>query len=243
MFFWEGQEILSLLQWILRAGVISLWLLLIVKVMGQRLIGRLNLFDFIIAITIGSVAAGPLSDSQSGLIGPILTMTFLGVFHVLTAYLALKNSKIRRVVQDEPIVLIQNGRLIREKMYKARFNLDDVLFALREKNMHNLHDVEFAILESNGQLSVIPKSQIRPLQPRDLGIPTSYEGMATVLIEDGNIIQDNLKRKNLDENWLIAELEKQDIHNPNDVMVAMLDTLGRLYVSKKNEEYIDSSSL
>ena len=121
---------------------------------------------------------------------------------------------------------------------KARYNLDDLLQELRLKNIFDLNDVEFAIIESNGQLSVILKSQVRPIQPKDMGITTQYEGMATILIEDGNIVKDNLERSKLDILWLSNELKKQGINSPSDVYVAMLNTQGQLYVSRKNESYI-----
>lgn len=175
MFFWQSQESLSLLQWILRGFVMFWWLLFMTKLMGQREIGRLTAFDFIVAFAIGGTAAGVLNNSRNGLLGAIATIGTFVALDIIVAYLALKNSKFRRIVQDEPLVLIQNGRIIDKMLRKARFNLDDLLMELRMNNIPNLYDVEFAILESNGKLSIIPKSQSRPLQPRDLEIPTKYD--------------------------------------------------------------------
>ncbi len=236
--FWEAQESLTVLQWMLRAAVMFWWLLFMTKLMGQRQIGRLTVFDFIVAFTVGGTAAGVLNNTRNGLVGAITTIGTLAALDIAVSFLALKNAKMRRVLQDEPLVLVQNGRIIEDMLRKARFNLDDLLLELRQKNIPNLHNVEFAILESNGKLSVIPKSQARPLQPSDLQIPTNYEGMPTVLIEDGNIIEDNLHRINLDKTWLLDQLRQQNIDNPGSVLVAMLDTLGKLYISKKNEKFI-----
>ncbi|MEW6624894.1 MAG: DUF421 domain-containing protein [Bacillota bacterium] len=236
--FWENQESLSVLQWILRGIVMFWWLLLMTKLMGQRQIGRLNVFDFIVAFTIGGTAAGVLNNSRNGLIGALTTIATLAALDIIVAFLALKNAKFRRIVQDEPLVLIQNGRIIENMLRKARFNLDDLLLELRLKNIPNLHDVEFAILESNGKLSIIPKSQSRAVKPSDLNISTKYEGMPTLLIEDGNIIEDNLNKSNLDKSWLINQLQLQGVNDPKTVFAAMLDTRGRLYISKKYEEFI-----
>jgi uncharacterized membrane protein YcaP (DUF421 family) len=225
-------------QSILRAAVMFGWLLFLTKLMGQRHIGRLTIFDFIVALTIGSTAAGVLSSTRDGLLGAIVATGTLAVLDIAVSFLGLKNAKIRRILEDEPLVLIQNGRLIEEMMHKARYNLDDLMMELRQNNIANLHDVEFAILESNGNISVIPKSQARPLQPRDLQIPTNYEGMPTVLIEDGNIIEDNLQNVNLDRTWLLEQLHQQNITSPDNVLIALLDTTGKLYISKKNEKYI-----
>ncbi len=236
--FWESQASLTFFQWVARATVIFLWLLLIARLMGQRSIGQLHIFDFLVAVVIAGTTAGALNSSTNALIGVLATTVTLALLHILISYLALKNARFRRMVQDEPLVIVQNGQLMEDTMRQARFNLDDLLLELRQKNIPNLHDVEFAILESGGKISVIPKSQARPLQPRDLRIPTKYEGMPVMLIEDGNIIDDNLVRNGLDNAWLINQLQNYGIDDPKNVLVALLDTNGRLFVGKKGQKFI-----
>ncbi len=233
--FWLAQESLTALQWAGRAAVAFVWLMVVTRLMGQREIGRLTLFDFIIAIMIGSVFAGPLSGPTQSLIGALISVSALALLNIAVAYLALKNAKLLRVVQEEPLVLIQNGQLLEDTMRKARLNLSDLLMELRLKNVPNLADVEFAILEPNGKVSVIPKSQARPVTPSDLQLSTDYEGMPTLLIEDGTIIEDNLRENRLDKAWLIEQLRMQGVDDPDTVLAAMLDTRGRLYVSKMNQ--------
>ncbi len=145
----------------------------------------------------------------------------------------LKNPKFGRIIQGEPIVLIKNGKILEDTMRKVRINLDDLLMGLRRNKLPNLSDVEFAILEPNGKISVIPKSQARPVRPQDLKIDTQYEGLPVMVIEDGNILEDNLEENNLDSKWLEKELKRQGIHDVNEVFAATLDTQGRLFVSKK----------
>lgn len=209
------------------------WLLAITKLMGQREVAQLNLFDFIVSITIGGLVSGPLFNPRAGLKGALINLGLLGSLNILLAYASLKNPKFRRIVQEEPIVLIQNGKILEDMMRKTRFNLDDLLTDLRLKNIPDISDVEFAILESNGKLSIIPKSQARPLTPRDLRLSTEYEGMPTVLIEDGNIVEDNLRDNHLTKEWLFQELKAQGIDDEANVMAAVLDTKGTLFVSKK----------
>lgn len=236
--FWESQASLTFFQWVARAAVMFLWLLLIARLMGQRSIGQLHIFDFLVAVVIAGTTAGALNSSTNALIGVLATTVTLALLHILISYLALKNARFRRIVQDEPLVIVQNGQLMEDTLRQARFNLDDLLLELRQKNIPNLHDVEFAILESGGKISVIPKSQARPLQPRDLRIPTKYEGMPVMLIEDGNIIDDNLVRNGLDNAWLINQLQNYGIDDPKNVLVALLDTNGRLFVGKKGQKFI-----
>ena len=233
MTFWEAQSSLSVLQWIARAGVTFFWLLFLTRLMGQRQIGRLTLFDFVIAITIGSVASGALNSPRSSLVSTFITISTLAVIDIIVAYLALKFSKLRRVVQGEPRILIQNGKIDKGSLKKTRINLDDLLMGLRRNKVPNIADVEFAILEPNGKMSVIPKSQSRPVKPKDLKINTNYEGYPVTVIEDGNIIEDNLEKNNLTKYWLKGELEKMGVEDESEVMAAILDTQGRLYISKE----------
>lgn len=210
-----------------------LWLLIVTKLMGQREVAQLNLFDFIVSISIGGLVSGPLFNPRAGLKGALINVGLLGILNIALAFLSLKNPKFRRIVQEEPIILIQNGKILEDMMRKTRFNLDDLLTDLRLRNIPNISDVEFAILESNGKLSIIPKSQARPVTPGDLKISTEYEGMPTVLIEDGNIVEDNLRDNHLTKEWLFQELRAQGIKDLDNVMAAILDTKGTLFVSKK----------
>ena len=100
------------------------------------------------------------------------TIAVLGLMHIIITYIGLLNPHLRRVVQDEPIILVKDGQILYEMLRKTRFNIDDLMFELRIKNYPNPHDIEFAILEPNGQISIIPKSQFRPITPSDLGIAT-----------------------------------------------------------------------
>jgi len=232
--FWEGQQSLTVLQWLARAAVIYFFLLILAKLMGQREIGRLTLFDFIISIIIGSTAAGALNSSTTSLDGVMITVGSLAGFQIILSILALKFSRLRRVVEDEPIILVQNGKLLENAMKKTRINLDDLMSQIRLKGYFFLGQIEFAILEPDGKISVLPKSQNRAVTPQDLGLSTKYEGYPTMLIEDGNIIIENLQRNNLSEKWLYEQLQNFKISSPKDVLAAMLDTQGRFYYSLKN---------
>ncbi len=233
--FWMGQETLTTLQWAARAATAFFWLLLMTKLMGQREIGQMTLFDFAAAVTIGSITGGALSSSTSSLVGSMIALTTFAAIDIAISIGVLKMPKLRRVLQEEPLVLVQNGQLLEDTMRRTRFNLDNLMSQLRQKNYPNLADIEFAILEPSGKISVIPKSQARPVTPKDLGIGTTYEGMPTVLIEDGKIAHDNLRENGLDSSWLNAQLALYGTKDPSEVMAAVLDTQGKLYVSKKNQ--------
>ncbi len=167
--------------------------------------------------------------------GVITTIATMGVLNIIIAFIGLKNSKFRRVVQDEPLVLIQNGKILENMLRRTRFNLDELLAELRLKNVPDINDVEFTILESNGQISVIPKSQARYVRPDDLKVNTEYEGMSTVLIEDGNIVEDNLRENQLDEEWLHKELQEWDLNRKIFLLLFWILRDGCLLVERGRE--------
>ena len=234
MNFWDSQPSLTIMQWILRAIVTFFWLFVLTKIMGQRNMARLHGFDFAIAILVSGTATGFLNSARNSLISVFTTTGSVALLSIGISFLCLKTNKLRRFIQGKPYILVENGKINAKEMSKSWFNIDDLMFELRQKNVPNLQDVEFAILETNGKLSVIPNSQARPIQPRDLRIQTGYEGMPIVLIEDGIVITDNLIKNNLDQAWLISRLKNYNINNISDVFLAVLSTNGQLLISKKN---------
>ncbi|WP_027717994.1 DUF421 domain-containing protein [Desulfovirgula thermocuniculi] len=202
--------------------------LLVVRLMGKREIGQFSPFDFVVAIIIAELAAIPM-ESDIPLWRGILPLLTLGLLEIALSFLALHFRFLRRLLDGEPQVVIRNGRVIKEELRRARYNLDDLLAQLREKGVVNVGDVEFAVLETSGRLSVILKSQKRPVTPEDLGLETRYEGLPTVLIMDGKVMKKNLDSVGLSEEWLKERLEVMG-KKPQEVFLAALGTDGRLFV-------------
>lgn len=206
------------------------------RIMGKRQIGELQPSELVVAIMISELAAIPMQATGIPLINGILPILTLIIAEVTLSFVTLKSEKARKIISGSPSVLIQNGKIDEKEMEKLRFNMDDLLEELRLSNCPNIADVEFAILETSGQLSVIPKSQKRPVIAEDINISTKYEGIPLTLISDGNINRTNLRIANLDQQWLIGELTKLGVSNPSDVFFASLDTEGNLYYQLKSKE-------
>ena len=166
----------------------------------------------------------------SGLL-PILTLL---VAQVALSFVSLKSQRARGVICGTPSIVIENGKIVEKELARLRYNINDMLEQLRSKNISNISDVEFAILENSGKLSVIPKSQKRPLIPADMDLPTSYEGLPVTLIIDGHVFLKNLAKINLNENWLSSELQKFGVNDLRDVLFASLDTEGKLFYKSKS---------
>ena len=206
---------------------------LVMRLMGKRQIGQLQPFEFVVAIMIADLASVPMQNRDLPLSTGIIPILTLLVVQVSLAFLNLRSPKMRRVICGSPSILIENGHLRRQELARLRINTDDLLEQLRAKNYANLEDVEYAILETNGQLSVIPKSQRRPVNPADLQLPTQYEGLPLNLIVDGRIVRESLAVAGLDENWLHVQLNRHGLAGPEDVFLASLDTEGHLYFCRK----------
>lgn len=217
----------------IRIVVIYLFLLLFVRIGGKRELGQLNIFDLIIAFALGDIIGDPIIDETIPLNRPIFAISILVSLEIITSQLTLKNDKAREIISGTPTIVVENGKLLEKNMRKQRYTTSDLLQQLRQKNIPHLQDVEFAILETSGQLSVIPKSQKRPLCPQDLQLETRYEGVPSVVANDGIIKAKSLYRLGLTEGWLHQELKKQGIYHLDDVLLATLDTKGNLYVDEK----------
>lgn len=209
--------------------------LIVMRVMGKREIGQLQPFELVVALMIADLAAIPMQDTGLPLLGGIIPIIVLMMAQVTLAYISMISGKGRSLICGRPSVLVENGKLVEQELRYQRYNINDLLVQLRAKEYYNLADVEFAILETNGQLSVIPKSQKRAVQPEDLNINTSYEGVPVTLVMDGQVLLDNLKKVNLNEQWLRTELQKLGVKDPKKVFFASLDTSGQLYYQLKSD--------
>jgi uncharacterized membrane protein YcaP (DUF421 family) len=227
-----GQEILSA---VLRTIIAYLILMTAVRAMGRKTISQMTFFNFGIAVTMGSVTANLALGPKATPYTAAAVLIVLALLSILTAYVHIKNSKANKIINSEPVVVIDNGRIVDRNLSRIRMTLNELSALLREKNIFSMADVEFAIMETDGQLSVLPKAQKMPLTPSDMNIQTTYKGLTKDLIMDGAVMTENLKSANKDENWLKNELGKQGITDVNRVFYAGLDSSGGLYVSLRKE--------
>lgn len=223
-----------------RTLILYVIVVVVMRVMGKRQIGQLQPFEFVVAIMVSELAAIPMQNTGIPLINGIIPILTLFIAQLITSYISLKSVKARAIICGKPSILVENGRIKEEELRKEVYTLNDLLEQLRSKNMPNISDVEYAILETNGELSVIPKSGKRPVNPEDLNIQTKYEGLPLDLIIDGKVNYKNLGKAKLDIGWLETELGKFGIYNLKSVIFASLDTSGNLYYQQKagrNEQH------
>ncbi len=219
----------------IRTLILYLLVVIVMRAMGKRQIGQLQPFELVVAIMISELAAVPMQNTGIPLVNGIIPILTLLVAQVLMSFISIKSVKARGIICGKPSILIENGKINESILRNEMYTLNDLLEQLRSKDISNVSDVEFAILETSGQLSVIPKSQKRPLIPEDLQISTKYEGLALDLVIDGEISHKNLKKANLDEGWLKSELNKFGVLDLHDILFASLDSNGNLFYQRKNK--------
>ena len=217
------------------ARTVLLYILVVItmRLMGKRQIAQLEPFELVIAIMIAELAVIPMQDRNIPLINGIIAITTLLFIQVTFSVLSLRSIAFRSFLDGRYSLIIANGVIQEKEMRKARYNLDELLEQLRLKSIFSLADVEFAVLETSGELSVLLKSQKRTVTPADMKLDTTYEGLPLVLIMDGQVMSSELRKSQLTEAWLRTELEKCGIKSPNEVLIASLNTQGELFLQPK----------
>jgi uncharacterized membrane protein YcaP (DUF421 family) len=216
---------------ILRGIFAYLLLLAVSRVIGRKAIARMTFFDYTISITLGSLAAyTAIGSTRTPFTVTVVILTFTALY-LLTSALSTQSIRMRKLIDSEPVVVLAKGKLIRANMKKVRLTIAVLNKLLREKDVFNILDVEYAILESNGGLSVLLKSNKQPLTPNDMGVPTPYKGLSAEIIVDGMLLEENLAAAGKDAAWVKNELACKCISRVEDVFFAALDSSGNLYVS------------
>lgn len=221
---------LPLWAFVLRSAVMYLGLILFTRLSGRREVARLDAYGFIVAVIVGSLASPPLAEPGSSV---WVALAVIGVFytlHLITFFLEQASPKLSKLVADEPLVLVENGKVVEDNLMKAHYNMDNLLMQLRLKGFPGLSDVEFAILEPSGEMSVVPKSQARPATPADLGLSPPGGGWPMTLIADGRVNEENLRALGHDEQWVRDVLRAKGIANLKDVLYLAIDRQENIYV-------------
>ena len=215
-----------------RTIIIYILVLFVMRFMGKREIGQMQPFELVIAMMIADLAATPMAEIGNPILYGIIPILGLLMMHVIISVINLKSIKMREIICGKPRILIYRGKIDEKAMIKENFTINELQERLRVNNITNLGDVEFAILETSGQISVVQKPEKRTLRPEDFNIEAKYEGISYDLIIDGQVMKDNLEKLNKDYNWLVDEIGKFNA-KPEEVLVAILNGDGTIFCQKK----------
>ncbi|SHI59787.1 Uncharacterized membrane protein YcaP, DUF421 family [Clostridium cavendishii DSM 21758] len=209
-------------------------LLFLARIMGRKQISQLTYFDYIVGITIGSIAGEAAIDPNVDMLDGMFAVFIWSVLTILISEVNLKNIKIRLWVDSEPLLIIDKGKVIYKNMKKARYNIGDLLMQLRDKDIFYITDVEIAILEPNGTLSVLKKAEKSELTVSDMNIKKAKTGIMAELVLDGKILSSHLRQVKKDENWIFEQLKIRNINNIKDVVFFGVQADGQIYIVTKN---------
>jgi len=219
---------------LIRAIILYFIVVFIMRIMGKRQIGQLQPFELVIALMVSELAAMPMQNTGIPLFHGIIPIITLLILQVLLSTLQLKSESARIIFCGKPSILIEKGKINIDELKNNRININDLLEELRLKEYYNLEDIEYAILETGGQISVIPKSELESATRKDLNIKSTQDMLPVTLILDGKINNENLKLINKDKSWLNNQLNKEKLSS-DQVFLALLDSKGKLVYQLKKE--------
>jgi len=207
-------------------------LLFLVLITGRRKMGELPVFDFLTIIILGNVVGADIADPKIPQLPTAYAVVLLIGIQYLISYATIRSRKFGSKVSFGPTVIIQNGKFIKSNMKKIRYSIENTLMFLREKGIFDINEVEFAIVEDSGNISVMKKGQYQPLTPDDMQIIPKQKGISLPLIIEGKIYEKNLKKLNLDKGWLESQLRSNGIKSIDEVFYSDINPEGKLYISK-----------
>ncbi len=217
-----------------RSIVLYIVVLIVMRLMGKREIGELQPFELAISIMIADLASIPMTETGIPISNGIIPILGLLVMHLIISMLNLKSNRVREIICGKPRILIYRGKIDEKALKKERYSINELQEKLRTKDIMNLGDVEFAILETSGEITVVQKPNKRNTTPEDFGISPEYEGISYDLIVDGITMTDNLQKIGKNYEWLRKQVEKFGA-KPKEILIATIDGKGQFYCQKKEK--------
>lgn len=211
-----------------RAIVLYIIVLIVMRLMGKREIGQLQPFELAISIMIADLATLPMAETGIPISNGIIPILGLLVMHLIISILNLKSTKAREIICGKPSILIFRGKIDQEVLKKERFTINELEERLRDNNIFNIGDVEYAVLETSGQVTVIPKPNKRTTIPEDFNIEPKYEGIPYDLVVDGKVMYKNLEKLGKNYIWLQRQTEKFGI-KPEEALIVTIDGNNQFY--------------
>jgi len=211
-----------------RAIILYIIVLIVMRIMGKREIGQMQPFELAISIMIADLAATPMAETGIPLSNGVIPIFGLLVMHLFISTLNIKSTKAREILCGKPSILIYRGKIDEKNLRKERFTINELEERLRDNNIFNIGDVDYAILETSGQVTVIPKPNKRNTIPEDFNIDPKYEGISYDLVVDGNVMYKNLEKIGKNYIWLKKQTEKFGI-KPEEALIITIDGNNQFY--------------
>ena len=219
---------------IFRSVLVFTVLFFLTKCMGKKQVSQMNMYDYLIGITIGSVAADIALDIEKNIVAGIVSLIIFGLSAVVVTYLTLKSIKFRRIFTGVPTVLVEKGKIIEKNMRKEGIDINDLQEEARQCGYFDLSKVSYAILETSGNISFLAKSLNQVVTKEDMNINTNYEGLCANIIIDGILLENNLCNMDKDKTWLDNEIKKRGYRDYSSILLLTLDDNNKINIYDKN---------
>ena len=217
-----------------RTILVLIILFFITKMMGKKQISELNFFDYVVGITIGSIAADISLDIEKDMIAGIAALFIYGFISYIISFVSIKSILARRFFIGVPTVLVEKGKIIESGLKKSKIDVNDLLMEARENGYFNLDEIDYALMEVNGNISFLPKEKEKPVTKRDMKIKCSNEGLTVNAIIDSKYMVNNMKAINKDKEWLDHELKVNGYDNYDNILLATIDNNYKVTIYEKN---------
>ena len=195
-------------------------LFIITKIMGHKQVAQLDFFDYVSGITIGSIGAELATELEEPY-KPLIALAIYGLTSIILSLIAHKIPRTRKYINGTPTILMNDGKLYRKNLKKAKLDLSEFMLLCREQGYFDLDEIQTAIFEQNGKLSILPKSDSRPATPKDLNIPVCTSHIGVEVIMDGRVMNENLSRMGRNEAWLVKQLKSNGVKNAKEILLAI----------------------
>ena len=223
---------------IARCIIIYIIVLFVFRLMGKRQLGELQPFEFVITLIVADLATMPMADTAIPLIHGVVPLITLLLLHFIISVLIRKSIFWRKVISGKPVIIISPQGIEYENLKKLNLNLNDIQESLRTLNYYNFDDIEYAIVETNGKITVIPKVASTPPTCEDLQINKPENHLIMILISDGKLVKENLEIAKIDENFILRQIKKIGERNIKNILIFTLDNDGNMYIQPKNKPYV-----
>lgn len=208
----------------------------IIRLMGKRQIGELEPSELVVTIVISEVAAMPIQESSQPMASAIVAIVLLLILEVIVSYLAYKSLRFRKILYGTPSILFSKGKIDQTEMERQRFSVNDLMEIIRNNGAAGLDEVDFVIVETNGNVSVLMNAQSRTVTTGDLNLNPEPVEISYVIVDNGHVNEKNLSRMGFDQNWLSDRLQENKIKKPEEIFCMGVDKSGKVFIVKKEEK-------
>jgi uncharacterized membrane protein YcaP (DUF421 family) len=220
----------------IRTLIVYFSLLIAMRLMGKRQLGEMELSEFVVAALIADLASHPLQDIGIPMLNGLIPIFTLFCLEVIISGVTMKSIKLRGLLYGKPSIIINHGKINQKEMKKNRFTADELTEELRTQSVMDISTIEYAILETNGQLNIVLTPENRPVTASQMNVQTEDTGYTAIVVSDGRVLRSNLRLMGRDENWLKKQLKSAGIDKPGDVFLMMANGADQIYVARKEKQ-------